>query len=74
MSACEAAIATFALPLKMNILVAIAAAVTAGLLMEAAERRAARLQAVAIRPPDPARGERHPVLPLPGHDTDKEQP
>ena len=72
--ACGAAIATFALPLKMNILVAIAAAVTAGLLMEAAERRAARLQAVAIRPPDPSRGERHPVLPLPGHDTDKEQP
>lgn len=72
--ACGAAIATFALPLKMNILVAIAAAVTAGLLMEAAERRAARLQAVAIRPPDPSKGERHPVLPLPGHDTDKEQP
>lgn len=72
--ACAAAIATFALPLKMNILVAIAAAVTAGLLMEAAERRAARLQAVAIRQPDPSKGERHPVLPLPGHDTDKEQP
>ena len=72
--ACGAAIATFALPLKMNILVAIAAAVTAGLLMEAAERRAARLQAVAIRQPDPSKGERHPVLPLPGHDTDKEQP
>ena len=72
--ACGAAIATFALPLKMNILVAIAAAVTAGLLMEAAERRAARLQAVAIRQPDTSKGERHPVLPLPGHDTDKEQP
>lgn len=36
--ACTAAIATFALPLKLNILVAIAAAVAAGLGAEAAER------------------------------------
>lgn len=73
--ACGAAIATFALPLKMNILVAIAAAVTTGLLMEAAERRAARLQpAPAIRPPDPEKGEQHPVLPLPERVGDKEQP
>ena len=71
--ACGAAIATFALPLKMNILVAIAAAVTAGLLMEAAERRVARLRpAPAIRPPDPQKGEKHPVLPLPERVSDKE--
>lgn len=64
--ACGAAVATFALPLKLNILVAIAAAVTAGLLMETAERRAARhLPQPAIRPPDPAKGEKFPVLPLP---------
>ena len=37
--ACTAAIAAFALPLKLNILVAIAAAVAAGLLMEAVDRR-----------------------------------
>ncbi|MBY0454315.1 MAG: AzlC family ABC transporter permease [Burkholderiaceae bacterium] len=37
--AATAAIAAFALPLKLNILVAIAAAVTMGLLAEAAERR-----------------------------------
>lgn len=36
--ACTAAVAAFALPLKLNILVAIAAAVTAGLAMEAGER------------------------------------
>lgn len=72
--ACGAAVAAFALPMKMNILVAIAAAVTAGLLMETAERRSARLQpAPSIRPPDPAKGERHPVLPLPKQGTDKEQ-
>ena len=73
--ACGAAVAAFALPLKMNILVAIAAAVTAGLLMETAERRAARLRpAPAIRPPDPARGEVHPVLPLEQPPADKERP
>ncbi|MBF6631534.1 MAG: AzlC family ABC transporter permease [Comamonas sp.] len=74
--ACGAAVATFALPLKMNILVAIAAAVTAGLLMETAERRSARVQA-AIRPPDPAKGEKHAVVPLPERSNtarDKEQP
>lgn len=73
--ACGAAVATFALPLKLNILVAIAAAVTAGLLMETAERRAARhLSQPAIRPPDPAKGEKFPVLPLPEDAARKEQP
>ena len=68
-----AAIATFALPLKMNILVAIVAAVAVGLLMEAAEQRAARLRPQpAIRPPDPSKGEKHPVLPLPERAHDKE--
>ena len=43
--ACTAAIATFALPLKLNILVAIAAAVAAGLGMEAAERALRRARA-----------------------------
>lgn len=43
-----AAIAAFTLPLKLNILVAIAAAVAAGLLAEAAERRL-RKPAVALR-------------------------
>ncbi|WP_313083446.1 AzlC family ABC transporter permease [Pulveribacter sp.] len=42
--ACTAAIATFALPLKLNILVAIAAAVTVGLAAEAAERALRRAQ------------------------------
>jgi len=37
--AATAAIAAFALPLKLNILVAIAAAVTVGLLIEAVDRR-----------------------------------
>jgi predicted branched-subunit amino acid permease len=37
--ACTAAVAAFALPLRMHILVAIAAAVAAGLLMEAAQRQ-----------------------------------
>ena len=37
--AAAAAIAAFALPLKLNILVALAAAVAAGLLMEAVDRR-----------------------------------
>ena len=69
-----AAVATFALPLKLNILVAIAAAVTAGLLMEAAQRRAARLLSQpAIRPPDPTKGEKHPVMPLPVHRKDGEE-
>lgn len=73
--ACGAAVATFALPLKLNILVAIAAAVIAGLLMETAERRAARhLPQPAIRPPDPAKGEKFPVLPLPEDAARKEQP
>lgn len=73
--ACGAAVATFALPLKLNILVAIAAAVTAGLLMETAERRAARhLPQPVIRPPDPAKGEKFPVLPLPEDAARKEQP
>lgn len=73
--ACGAAIATFALPLKMNILVAIAAAVTAGLLMETAERRLARLQPLpAIRPPDPSKGEKYPVLPMPGEETEAHLP
>ena len=43
--AATAAIATFALPLKLNILVAIAAAVAAGLLAEAAERSLRRARA-----------------------------
>lgn len=60
-----AAVAAFSLPLKLNILTAIAAAVAAGLLMEAAERRAASLRPLPpIRPPDPAKGERFEVLPL----------
>lgn len=72
--ACGAAVATFALPLKLNILVAIAAAVTAGLLMEMAERRADRLKPLpAIRPPDLAKGEKFPVLPLPEDAPNKEQ-
>lgn len=37
--ACAAAVAAFSLPLKLNILAAIAAAVAVGLLMESAERR-----------------------------------
>lgn len=40
--ACTAAVAAFALPLKLNILVAIAAAVAAGLLMEAAQAKTPR--------------------------------
>lgn len=72
--ACGAAVAAYALPLKMNILVAIAAAVTAGLLMEAAERRAARRwPQPTIRPPDPEKGEKFPVLPLPEDAKTKER-
>lgn len=64
--AAAAAVAAFGLPLKLNILVAIAAAIAAGLLMETAQRRAERLRpSPAIRPPDPSKGERYPVLPLP---------
>ena len=60
-----AAVAAFALPLKLNILTAIAAAVAVGLLMEAAERRAASLRPLPpVRPADPAKGEKYPVLPL----------
>ena len=47
--ACGAAVAAFALPLKMNILVAIAAAVTAGLLMETVQRRADGMRAALPR-------------------------
>lgn len=49
--ACTAAVAAFALPLKLNILVAIAAAVTAGLALEAGERalRGARARARLAR-------------------------
>lgn len=67
--AAAAAVAAFGLPLKLNILVAIAAAVAAGLTMESAQRRAQLLRpSPGIRPPDPAKGEQHPVLPLPPQD------
>lgn len=49
--AATAAIAAFALPLKLNILVAIAAAVAAGLLMEAVDRRRQHPRVVLV-PPD----------------------
>jgi predicted branched-subunit amino acid permease len=49
--AAMAAIAAFSLPLKLNILVAIAAAVAAGLLMEAVDRRH-RQRRVVLVPPD----------------------
>lgn len=74
--AASAAIAAFALPLKLNILVAIAAAVTAGLLMEAADHHLRRKPRVLLVPADrplppadrrqvqdgdvPLREERHP--------------
>ncbi|RZJ12514.1 MAG: branched-chain amino acid ABC transporter permease [Acidovorax sp.] len=74
--ASTAAIAAFALPLKLNILVAIAAAVAAGLLMEAVDRRRHKptvvlLPADSVLPPEelehvkagdvvPLREERHP--------------
>lgn len=74
--AATAAIAAFALPLKLNILVAIAAAVAAGLLMEAVDRRRHKpevllLPANSVLPPEarehvkagdvvPLREERHP--------------
>lgn len=64
-----AAVAAFGLPLKLNILVAIAAAVAVGLMLEDAQRRAQLLcPSPGIRPPDPTRGEQHPVLPLPPED------
>ena len=71
-----AAIAAFALPLKLNILVALAAAVAAGLLMEAVDRRRRQpelllVPADSVMPPEerehveagdlvPLREERHP--------------
>ncbi len=74
--AATAAIAAFALPLKLNILVALAAAVAAGLLMEAVDRRRQkpellRVPADTAMPPEtrehveagevvPLREERHP--------------
>ncbi len=74
--AATAAIAAFALPLKLNILVAIAAAVTAGLLIEAADHHLRRKPKVLLVPADeplppadrrqvqdgdvPLREERHP--------------
>ena len=64
--AAAVAVAAFALPLKLNILAAIAAAVAVGLMMENTERRlrAWRAGPAKLRAPDPARGERNPVLPL----------
>ena len=44
--ACTAAVAAFALPLKLNILVAIAAAVAAGLTAEQLQKHASQLPAV----------------------------
>lgn len=62
-----AAVWAYALPLKLNILTAIAAAVAVGLIMETAERSAARLRPLPpVRDPDPAKGEHHRVLPLQG--------
>lgn len=74
--AATAAIAAFALPLKLNILVALAAAVAAGLLMEAVDRRRRQpelllVPADSVMPPEerehveagdvvPLREERHP--------------
>ena len=47
--------AAFALPLKLNILVAIAAAVAAGLLMEAVEQQRQRHQKILKTPLNPWR-------------------
>ena len=74
--ACMAAVAAFALPLKLNILVAIAAAVAAGVMLEQLQKQLKKLpeplgegeEAAHIRPPDPAKGERHAVLPLSEND------
>lgn len=70
--ASTAAIAAFALPLKLNILVAIAAAVTAGLLIEAADRHLRRppfrltVRSRATDPPPPPTESSEPaVAPLP---------
>jgi hypothetical protein len=57
--AAAAAIAAYALPLRLNILVAIAAAVAAGLLAEAAERSARLRHRRGPRPSDAAE-ERQP--------------
>lgn len=64
--AAAVAVAAFALPLKLNILAAIMAAVVVGLMMENTERRLRHWRTVpaTLRAPDPARGEQHPVLPL----------
>lgn len=64
--AATVAVAAFALPLKLNILAAIVAAVAVGLVMENTERRLRQWRAgpATLRPPDAARGERHTVLPL----------
>jgi predicted branched-subunit amino acid permease len=64
--AAAVAVAAFALPLKLNILAAIAASVAVGLMMENTERRLREWRAgpATLRAPDPERGERHPVLPL----------
>jgi len=78
--AAATAVAAFSLPLKLNILVAIAAAVTAGLLAEVVQKYLRTLPAplgqgqarTAIRAPDAAKGERHAVLPLQGEAKDKE--
>lgn len=64
--AATAAIAAFSLPLKLNILVAIAAAVAAGLLMEAVDRRH-RQPRVVLVPPDRSLP---PKAPAPGPDGD----
>ncbi len=59
--ACTAAVAAYALPLKLNVLVAIAAAIAAGLVMEAAQRQAqvvaARKRAIAAAGAEPGEGE-----------------
>jgi len=78
--AATAAVAAFALPLKLNMLVAIAAAIVAGLLAETAQKYLRALPAplgrgqarIAIRAPDAARGERHAVLPLDGEANERE--
>jgi len=78
--AATAAVAAFALPLKLNMLVAIAAAIVAGLLAETVQKYLRALPAplgqgqarIAIRAPDAARGERHAVLPLDGEAKDQE--
>lgn len=51
----SAAVATYALPLKLNIIVAIVSAVAAGLLIEQVQHTARRLQSPTQDPTDPAR-------------------